>query len=50
MVTAAATHLGGRDKRISELEASLVYRERSKIARATHRNPEEVPSSLVSLQ
>jgi hypothetical protein len=31
--------LGGRDRRISEFEASLVYRVSSRIARATQRNP-----------
>jgi hypothetical protein len=31
--------LGGRGRRISELEASLVYRVSSRIARATQRNP-----------
>jgi hypothetical protein len=32
-------HLGGRDKRISEFEASLVYRVSSRTAKATQRNP-----------
>jgi hypothetical protein len=32
-------HLGGRGRRISEFEASLVYRVSSRIARATQRNP-----------
>jgi hypothetical protein len=31
--------LGGRGRRISEFEASLVYRVSSRIARATQRNP-----------
>jgi hypothetical protein len=31
--------LGGRGRRISEFEASLVYRESSRTARATQRNP-----------
>jgi hypothetical protein len=31
--------LGGRDKGISEFEASLVYRVSSRTARATQRNP-----------
>jgi hypothetical protein len=31
--------LGGRDRQISEFEASLVYRVSSRIARATQRNP-----------
>jgi hypothetical protein len=31
--------LGGRDRRISEFEDSLVYRVSSKTARATERNP-----------
>jgi hypothetical protein len=31
--------LGGRGRRISELEASLVYKVSSRIARATQRNP-----------
>jgi hypothetical protein len=31
--------LGGRGRRISEFKASLVYRESSRIARATERNP-----------
>jgi hypothetical protein len=31
--------LGGRDRRISEFEASLVYRVSSRIARAIQRNP-----------
>jgi hypothetical protein len=31
--------LGGRGRRISEFEASLVYRVRSRTARATQRNP-----------
>jgi hypothetical protein len=30
--------LGGRGRRISEFEASLVYRESSRTARATQRN------------
>jgi hypothetical protein len=32
-------HLGGRDRRISEFEASLVYRVSSRTARAIQRNP-----------
>jgi hypothetical protein len=32
-------HLGGRDRRISEFEASLDYRVSSRTARATQRNP-----------
>jgi hypothetical protein len=32
-------HLGGRGRRISEFEASLVYRVSSRTARATQRNP-----------
>jgi hypothetical protein len=32
-------HSGGRGRRISDFEASLVYRVSSKTARATHRNP-----------
>jgi hypothetical protein len=35
----ASQHLGGRGRRISEFEASLVYRVSSKIARAIQRNP-----------
>jgi hypothetical protein len=31
--------LGGRGRRISEFEASLVYRVSSRTARATQRNP-----------
>ena len=31
--------LGGRGRRISEFEASLVYRVRSRTARAIQRNP-----------
>jgi hypothetical protein len=31
--------LGGRDRRISEFEASLVYKESSRTARAIQRNP-----------
>jgi hypothetical protein len=31
--------LGGRDRRISEFEASLVYRVSARIARASQRNP-----------
>ena len=31
--------MGGRGKRISEFEASLVYRVSSRTARATQRNP-----------
>ena len=32
-------HLGGRDRRISEFEASLIYRVSSRTARATQRQP-----------
>jgi hypothetical protein len=32
-------HSGGRGRRISEFEASLVYRGSSRTARATQRNP-----------
>lgn len=31
--------LGGRSRRISELEANLVYRVSSRVARATQRSP-----------
>ena len=31
--------MGGRDRRISEFKASLVYRVSSRTARATQRNP-----------
>jgi hypothetical protein len=31
--------LGGRGRRISEIEASLIYRVSSRTARATQRNP-----------
>jgi hypothetical protein len=31
--------LGGRSRRISEIEASLVYKVSSRTARATQRNP-----------
>jgi hypothetical protein len=31
--------LGGRDRQISEFEASLVYKVRSRTARAIQRNP-----------
>jgi hypothetical protein len=34
----ASHHSGGRGRRISEFEASLVYRESSRTARATQRN------------
>jgi hypothetical protein len=34
-----STWSGGRGRRISEFEASLVYRSSSRIARATQRNP-----------
>jgi hypothetical protein len=34
-----AGHLGSRGRRISEFEASLVYRVSSKTAMATQRNP-----------
>ena len=33
------THLGGKSRRISEFEASLLYRVTSRTARATQRNP-----------
>jgi hypothetical protein len=33
-------HLGGRDRQISEFEASLVYRVSSRTARVTQRNPD----------
>jgi hypothetical protein len=33
------SHLGGRDRRISEFEASLVYKVSSRTARATQKNP-----------
>ena len=36
---AVVAHLGGRGRRISEFEASLVYRVSSRTARATQRNP-----------
>jgi hypothetical protein len=32
-------HSGGRDRRISEFEASLVYKVSSRTARTTQRNP-----------
>jgi hypothetical protein len=32
-------HLGGRDRRISQFEASLVYKVSSRTARAIQRNP-----------
>jgi hypothetical protein len=35
----SSQHLGGRGRWISEFEASLVYRLRSRTARATQRNP-----------
>jgi hypothetical protein len=38
-----ARHLGGRGRRISEFEASLVYRVSSRTARAAQRNPVEKP-------
>jgi hypothetical protein len=37
-VVACIFNLGGRGRRISELEASLVYRVSSRTARATQRN------------
>jgi hypothetical protein len=37
--TPLTQHLEGRGKQISEFEASLVYRESSKPARATQSNP-----------
>jgi hypothetical protein len=36
-------HLGGRGRRISEFEASLVYRVSSRTARDTQRNPVSNP-------
>jgi len=33
-------HLGGRGRRISEFEASLVYRVSSRTTKATQRNPD----------
>jgi hypothetical protein len=36
-------HLGGRGRRISEFEASLVYEVSSRIVRATQRNPVSPP-------
>jgi hypothetical protein len=36
---AVSLALGGRDRRISEFEASLVYKVSSRTARATQRNP-----------
>jgi hypothetical protein len=36
-------HLGGRDRWISEFEASLVYKVHSRTARATQRNPVSKP-------
>jgi hypothetical protein len=38
-VVAQSQHSGGRGRRISEFEASLVYRVSSRTARATQRNP-----------
>jgi hypothetical protein len=35
----AGQHSGGRGRRISEFEASLVYKVSSRTARATQRNP-----------
>jgi hypothetical protein len=35
----ASQHLGGRGRRISEFEASLVYKVSSRTARAIHGNP-----------
>jgi hypothetical protein len=35
--------MGGRGRRISEFEASLVYRVSSRIARATQRHPVSKP-------
>jgi hypothetical protein len=37
--TCLAMQVGGRGRRISEFEASLVYRVSSRTARATQRNP-----------
>jgi hypothetical protein len=39
VVAHASQHLGGRGRQISEFEASLVYRVRSRTARAIQRNP-----------
>jgi hypothetical protein len=39
LVLIFSQHLGGRDRQISEFEASLVYRVSSRTARATQRNP-----------
>jgi hypothetical protein len=36
-------HLGGRGRRISEFEASLVYKVSSRTARAIQRNPNPTP-------
>ena len=38
-VVAHAFHSGGRGRWISEVQVSLVYRESSRTARATQRNP-----------
>jgi hypothetical protein len=35
----SSQHLGGRGRRISQFEASLVYRVSFRTARATHREP-----------
>jgi hypothetical protein len=32
-------HLGGRDRQISEFQASLIYKVSSRTVRATQRNP-----------
>ena len=40
-----STWEGGRGRRISEFEASLVYRVSSRIARATQRNPVSKPTT-----
>jgi hypothetical protein len=39
LVKKLAQYLGGRGRRISELEASLVYKVSSRTARAIQRNP-----------
>jgi hypothetical protein len=42
--------LGGRGRRISEFEASLVYKVSSRTARATQRNPVSEKKKLIMLQ
>jgi hypothetical protein len=39
VVAHESQHLGGRGRRISEFEGSLVYKVSSRTARATQRNP-----------